>query len=583
MNLNISKRGQRIYLCIEKKYWDKQLRRSRTQNVKSLGFLDTLQKTYPDPVAHFRQVAKEMTLAEKTSETMTVTINMNDLLEPRSDRRYNLGYDILLKIFHDLELDRFLKNKARHEAFEFNTNAIMQLLVISRILSPGSKLRAFQEKERYFERFDFELTDVYRALSHFARISRELQQWMSEKAAAKYGRNTSVVYYDVTNFHFEIDKEDDLRKFGKSKEGRKDPIVQVGLAMDADGIPLHYEMFAGNTLDKQTFRRVIGEVRNNYDTGRIVAVADMGITTGDNIYYLKGGDRDTRRNGYVFSFSVRGGTEEFKGYVLDQKGYVTDEGKPASDDSQYKVKSRLMPRYINVTNEDGKKCHVLIDEKQVVFWSEKYAVKAKHERESVIKKAKDIIAQPSRYSKHSVYGAEKYVKGITYNKATGEIINEGEVLSFNEEQLEQDEKYDGYYSIVTSELEMTAQEIIETYRGLWEIEETFKIAKSTIEIRPVYLSIQERINAHILVCFISLVIIRLIQKKTGKRYSAQAISDELNRISCSQEEGNIYLFDYRSEVTDALSEAFGLDFTRKRLTLDSIKKVSAKAKSRVVS
>ena len=579
MNLNVSKRGNRLYLCIEKKYWDKQSKRCRTLNVKSLGFLDVLEKTYPDPVAHFRQVVKDMTLAEKSSDTLTVTLDLNQRLELGGGRRFNLGYTVILAVFHELELDKFIKNKARNEAFEFNTNAIMQMLVVSRILSPGSKLKAFQEKGQYFERFDFELADVYRALSHFSTIGTELQRRMGEKIAVKYGRDTHIVYYDVTNFYFEIDKEDELRKFGKSKEGRKDPIIQMGLAMDADGIPLHYELFPGNMLDKQTFRNVIGEVRNNYDTGRIIAVADMGVTTGDNIYYLKGGERDTRRNGYVFSFSVRGGTDEFKAFVLEAQGYTTNEGRVVDEGGDYKIKSRLTPRYINVTMENGKKSQILIDEKQVVFWSEKYAAKAKAEREAVIKKAKDIIAHPSRHNKSSAYGADKYIKSITFNKTTGEIITDGKALSFNDEQLSEEEKYDGYYAIVTSELEMTEDEIIQTYRGLWEIEETFKVTKGTLEIRPVYVSLEDRINAHILICFIALTIMRLIQKKTGKRYSAQVIADELSRISCSLEEENLYLFDYRSEVTDRLGVAYGLDFTRKRLALEAIKKVSAAAKS----
>jgi hypothetical protein len=583
MNLNVSKRRGRTYLYIERKYWDKLLKRSRSVNVKAIGYVDELEKTYPDPIAHFRQVAKDMTAAENPKGSKNLTLDMSERLEEGSDRRYNLGYVVITKVYHELFLDRFLKDKARHESFSYNTNSIMQMLVISRILSPGSKQKAYNERGRYFERFAFALEDVYRSLSYFAGISKEMQRHLSEKVAARYGRDTRVIYYDVTNFYFEIDEEDDIRKFGKSKEGRKDPIIQMGLAMNGDGIPLHYELFAGNTLDKQTFRSVIGEVRRNYNTGRIVAVADMGIITGDNIYYLKGGDRDTRQNGYVFSFSVRGGTDEFQAYVLDQNDYRTSEGKPVSEGADYKIKSRLTPRQILVTVDSGKKVKKLIDEKQVVFWSEKYDKKAKAEREAVIKKARDIIAHPSRYDKHGAYGADKYIKGITYNKDTGETISGGAVLSFNEEQLAQDEKFDGYYAIVTSELELPTQKIIDTYRGLWEIEETFRVFKGTLDIRPVYLSRQERIDAHILICFIALVILRIIQKKTGGRFCAQQIADELNRISCSLEEENIYLFDYRSPITDALGEAFGFDFTRKRLAMDSIKKVSASAKLASVS
>ena len=299
-----------------KKYWDKDKKQSRSVNVKTLGYLDDLEKEYDDPIAHFKKVALEMTEEEKTKGKLTLTLDLSEKLDMESDSRINLGYAVIVKIFHQLELDRFLYNKARHENFDYNTYSIMKLLVVSRLLSPGSKKKAYEEKGRYFERFDFTPADVYRSLSHFAAIGVEMQRYLSEQVTASYGRDTHIVYYDVTNFYFEIDKEDTLRKRGKSKEGRKCPIVQMGLAMDADGIPLHYELFPGNKLDKQTFRSVIGEVRRNYNTGRIIAVADMGIITGDNIFYLKGGDRDTRKNGYVFSFSVRGGTDDFKNYVL---------------------------------------------------------------------------------------------------------------------------------------------------------------------------------------------------------------------------------------------------------------------------
>ena len=583
MNLNVSKRNGRTYLYIERKYWDKENKKVRSTNVKSLGYLDMLEKEFNDPIAHFRNVALEMTEEEKTQKSMTLTLDLSEKLEVEADRRFNLGYAVILKVFHQLELDRFLHNKARHENFDYNTCSIMILLVVSRLLSPGSKKKAYGEKGRYFERFDFTLADVYRSLSHFATISTEMQRYISDQVAAQYGRDTHIVYYDVTNFYFEIDREDELRKRGKGKEGRKNPIVQMGLAMDADGLPLHYELFPGNKLDKQTFRSVIGEVRRNYNTGRIIAVADMGIITGDNIYYLKGGDRDTRKNGYVFSFSIRGGTEEFKSFALSPNDYTGNDGRPVEEGADFKIKSRHALREINVTMQNGKTEKMLIDEKQVVFWSRKYADKAKAERDILIKKAQDIIHDPKRYSKGTTYGADKYIKDISFDKNTGEIIPAAKLLSFDLAKLAEEERYDGYYAIVTSELEMPVQNIIDTYRGLWEIEETFRISKGVLEIRPVYLSLEERINAHILICFLSLVILRIIQKQTQKRFSAEQITDCLNRINGTSEEENLYLFDYRNAISDAIGEAFGIDFTRKRLRLFEIKKILADAKIRQLS
>ncbi|HZK25016.1 MAG TPA: IS1634 family transposase [Oscillospiraceae bacterium] len=576
LNLKQSRRKNgRVYLSIEKSYRDKVTGKPKARTVKSLGYLDELEKEYQDPIAHFKEIARKMTEEENKRKKLTLTLNMDEQLAQGTDNRKNLGYAAILKIYHELGLHRFLNNKARNEDFKFNTNSIMMLLVVSRLLSPGSKKKTFEEKDRYFERFNFSLPDVYRALSHYAKIAKDLQQFLNEQITEKYGRDTKTVYYDVTNFYFEIDKPDEVRKFGPSKEKRPNPIIQMGLAMDANGIPLHYELFPGNKLDKETFRSVIGEVRKNYDTGRIVVVADMGIITGDNIYYLTGGKN---RNGYVFSFSVRGGANAFKNYVLDNEGYVGTDGKPAGEDAEFKIKSRRIAREINVTMKSGKKAKKTVYEKQVVFWSKKYAVKAKAEREELVKKALDLVASPQKYNKATSYGAAKYVKHLEFDKKTGEIIEGKKKPYFDADKLAEQEMYDGYYAIVTSEMQMTDGEIIDTYRGLWEIEETFKVTKGTLEARPVYVSREDRIEAHYLTCFIALVIIRLIQKKMDRRYSPKMIIECLNKIACSNEQDNLYLFDYRSEISDDIGNVLGIDFTRKRLRLADIKNILANCK-----
>jgi hypothetical protein len=291
MNLKIGTNRGRKYLSIVHGYRNKDTGIVKTKTIKSLGYLDELMKSHEDPVAHFKELAKKMTEEENARRNVIISFDMDETLSVDTDNRKNLGYAAILKIYHDLQLPRFLNNKARHENFKYSTNSIMTLLVVSRLLSPGSKSKAYSEKGRYFERFDFSLADLYRALSHFAAIAKEMQRHINVQITARYGlRDTKTVYYDVTNFYFEIDKEDDLRKRGFGKERRPNPIVQFGLAMDADGIPLHYELFPGNVPDKSTFRDVIGEVKRNYDTGRIIVVGVMGIITGENIFYLIGGE-----------------------------------------------------------------------------------------------------------------------------------------------------------------------------------------------------------------------------------------------------------------------------------------------------
>jgi transposase len=532
--------------------------------------VDEFEKEYDDPIAHFKQVAKDMTASAKAEKDVTISFSMDEDIPLETDNRKNYGYTALMKIYHELDLHEFFAARARYQKFEFNTNSIMLLLIISRILSPGSKKKAFDEKRRYFERFDFELADIYRALSHFAQISDQTQKFLHEQIAKKYGRDTSVVYFDATNFYFEIDEQDNLRKRGISKEKRPNPIVQMGLALDRDGVPINYKLFAGNKHDSETFKSVIGEICRNYGTGRVIVVGDMGVITADNIWYLIGTKPHKPKHGYIFSFSIRGGTKDFKKYVLEQDGYMGAKGNPAEDGDDYKIKTRRTAREIKVKKIGGEgTTKKTIYEKQVVFWSKKYADKAKAEREVMLRKAMAFIKDPSKYKRHTGHGSAKYITGI--DKETGEVSPE-HILSLDFETITEEEKYDGYYAIVTSEHEMPNEKIIENYRGLWEIEETFKVTKSELEARPVYVSREDRIEAHFLTCFIALTVLRLLQKKTERKFSTEKIIEALNRVSCTHEKDNIYIFDFRNKVVDAISAATGIDFIKKRRRLGEIKK-----------
>jgi transposase len=570
---SFNKNTGRTYLSIAKKYRNPKTGVSTDRNIKSLGYLDALEKEYDDPITYFKELALKMTKEEESENKVTLSFNMDEKLSTNTDSGKNFGYAAILKIYHELELHRFLNNKSRHKNFKYNTNSIMILLVISRLLSPGSKKKAYEERGRYFERFNFSLMNIYRSLSHFSAISLELQRYLHFQISEKYGRSTKIIYYDVTNYYFEIDKSDDLRKLGCSKENQKSPIVQMGLAIDENGIPLHYRLYPGNTVDKETFRPAIGEIRRNYDTGKVIVVADMGIITGDNIYYLLGGEKGSNLNGYIFSFSVRGGTSDFKEYVLSKSDYVDKNGKAAKSDVDFKVKHRVIAREINVTLQSGRKVKKIVYEKQVVFWSNKYALKAKADREEVLKKAYDLVKDPKKYTRATSYGAAKYVRNLEFDKKSGEFVESKGKPVLDKNRVAEDEKYDGYYAIVTSELDMPCDEVISTYRGLWEIEETFKITKSELETRPVFVSLDDHINAHFLTCFIALTIFRIIQKKTNRLYSAEKIINCLNKISCSYEQDNIYLFKYRSVIADTIGDALGIDFTNKRLYLKDIKKI----------
>jgi len=562
MNLHKGISNGRVYLSIVQGYRDPVTKKVRRKTIKSLGYLDDLEKQYPDPIKHFQAIVAEMN-EKVTLEKQPITINLDpkETITQSTTNRKNIGYAALSKLYHELDLDTFFYNYSRSFKSKFNTNNIMKLLVFSRILAPASKKKTYEEKDRYFENTNFSLDDVYRCLTQVITLKDKLQLHLHRQMKKKFGRNTELVYYDVTNYYFEIDKQDELRKKGVSKEHRPDPIVQMGLLMDTNGIPIMYDLFPGNTNDCSTLIPILDKIKKDYEIGRTIVVADKGINTADNIAFNL-----VRGDGYVYSQTVRGGNKELKSYALDSSGY-----HQISDD--YKIKSRLYPREIAVSNVKGGRSIVRIDEKQVVFYSADYDRKAKAERELALAKAKDLVKNPSKYNKVTSYGAAKYVKNLVFDPKTGEIVTAKQKPVFDEAKLREDEKFDGYYAIVTSEWKKTDEEIIEIYRGLWRIEEAFKITKSDLEARPVYLSRNDHIQAHFLICFVALVIARLLVQCLDNKYPIPKIVESLNKASGTHLERNWYVFDHADDITNDIAAIFGINLSCKYLGLGDIKKI----------
>jgi transposase len=557
-----NKKSGRIYLSIVHGYRDTISKKSRTQTIETLGYLDELEKEYEDPITFFTAKAKKLDEERLAGDaSFTFTIAKNDPIATDSVNRKNFGYAALSKIYHELDLHTFFINRQRHSKEQYDANSIMKMLVFSRLLHPASKKKSFEQRHRFFEKDDYSLDDVYRSLTFLNRHKDQLQVWISDQIKKNYGRDTSLVYYDVTNYYFETDKIDDFKRKGISKERRPNPIVQMGLFMDNNGLPITYQLFPGNTNDCMTYRPNLLRIKREYDFGKVVVIADKGMSTGDNVWYtLSAGD------GYVFSLSVKGANQELKDYVLHEEGYEWL-GK------EYKRKSRLYPRTIQVTAKSGKKIKKVVDEKQVVFYSEKYSKRAKADRAATIAKAQDLISDPGKYTRATSYGAAAYVKNIDFDKKTGEILETSKALMLDLEKLKEEEALDGYYVIVTSEYKETDDRIIDMYRGLWKIEETFRVTKSDLEARPVYVSRKDHIHAHFLTCFVSLVIARILEMKTEHKYSIAKMLESLGKAECTHLQQNYYLFDYYDDILGDIGEKFELDFRKKMLSLGEIKKV----------
>lgn len=555
----------RIYLSIADGYYDPKKGHSRTKTIEKIGYADAFLDQYTDPVAHFEEVVARMN-AEKKAEKQKLSIIIDPDETFDGDNGKNIGYAALSCIYHELEINKFFAYRQHGINTEYNLNAIMRLMVFKRLLSPGSKKKAFEERDWFFERCDFTLDDMYRSLTRFSKLREALQVWIHERITACYGRDTSITYYDVTNYYFEIDKQDRMRRKGVCKEHRPNPIVQMGLFMDNSGLPVAYQLFPGNNNDCTTLLPVLKRIRQEFGVGKAVVVSDKGMNSHKNAYYLA-----NSRGGYVFSQSVRGGTKELKAYVLKEAGYE-------HIGNDYKKKSRQFTRKAEFEDDNGNTVKADIAEKQVVFYSRDYDMKAKADRAAAVRKAEMLIKSPDKFNMYNSHGAAKYIKHIEFDEETGEIIKTKSILQFDKEVLAEEEKYDGYYVIVTSRYDATDEWVIDTYKELWRIEETFKVTKSELEARPVYVSREDHIEAHFLTCFLALVIVRLLQKKVNNKYSAEQILHGLSKTCCTNVEGNLFVSSYNDDAVKEIGDALGIDFRKKYRTLAEIKNIIAKTK-----
>lgn len=564
-------RNGRIRLSIVDTYYDKQRKATRQKTIESIGYLDELEKIYDDPIAHFQKRVDELREEKKAHKApINFTFYNSDKLCVGDNLRKNFGYSAFSKIYHELEIDKFLKRKQRTSKASYDANTIMKMLVYSRLLFPASKKASYDNREQFFEKTDYCLDDVYRCLTFLNKHKENLQVRMNDKIKEQYGRDTGLIYYYVTNYYFETDGQTDLLRKGVSKEHRPNPIVQMGLFTDNNAIPITYELFAGNTNDCLTYRPNFGRIKKQFDLGRVISVADKGMTTGDNIWYTI---NTPAKDGYVFSMSIRGADKSIKNYVLDENGYEWL-------GEEYKRKSRLYPRTISVTSNNGKKIKKQVDEKQIVFWSRKYAIRAKAEREATLSKARDLAKHPGKYTKATSYGAAKYIKKVDYDKETGQILTASSVLDINEDLIRKEEALDGYYLLLTSEMDTPDDRIIDIYRGLWRIEESFKITKSELEARPVYVWTNEHIEAHFLTCFVALTLSRILEMKLEHKYSAGRILESLSKASCSLLQQNYYMFDYFDEVLKDIGNLMNIDFSKRVRTLGDIKQILADTKKK---
>jgi hypothetical protein len=451
-----------------------------------------------------------------------------------TNRRLNYGYRFLDSVYAMLGIDEFINEYGKSHGFRggYPPAAIFRFLVLTRMLAPDSKRASCQAKDGFYGLdTEFTLPGIYRSLDHFAGFDIELQRHLNERVKELVGRDLSYAFFDATNYFFEIDFPDgdgDLRQKGVSKEHRLDPIVAMGLFMDGNSLPVCMSMFPGNTSDTKTLRPVMEDVKKSYALGRIVVVADKGVNSSTNIdEIVNGGD------GFIFSQVLRGTKGKRYAEKLSDAG-----GWTWNADRSYGYK--LFDEDYAGKGKDGKK--ETRKRRVLLYWNKSDAEMARRKRGEKLRKAAKSITNNAYAIKH---GYQEYTKEDIVDAETGECLEDIKKLrSVDTEKAEADAKYDGYFCIVTSELDHGEGQIRAAYHGLWRIEDSFRVMKSDLCARPVFVRTNDHIRAHFLICFVALLIVRVIQHKMGDgALSAERIARALGAATCREFKGGVIHLD----------------------------------------
>ncbi|QUC04314.1 IS1634 family transposase [Atopobium sp. oral taxon 416] len=562
----------RITLSAVQGYRDPKTGRPKQRSVETFGYVDELEKEFKDPLAHFAEVVKAMDEERLAAEgPQTITIHPLQKVDKRAANRKCVGDAVPMAYYDALGIEGSIRSNMRGRKVAFDVNSLLRLLVSERLLSLGSEHAAWQRADRHLLKADLGEADVYWGLGELSRMKGAIVSKMNASIAAAGIRDLSNGYYDCTNYFFESDG-DDLRRRGAGKEHRPVPIVQMGLMQDGNGVPVDFNLFLGNTHDDATLIDALPEAKRAAGMGRVVTVADKGMNCACNIIATV-----ARGDGFVFSQSIRGAKSrrELREWVLSDGGY------DVRGDGEFKMKSRQDVKLVKVPREDsrdGKAHEVEVPVLVVAFWSRKYAERARHEREKVLQKSEQLVKSPGKYTKATHLGAAKYVRNVEFDADTGEVIDNPKKPELDLKAIDEDAACDGYYCIVTSETSWEPGHVIDTYRELWRIEESFKVTKSHLRARLVFVWTREHIQAHFLTCYIALTIERVIEHALGHRYSAGEILDDLRAQECVHAEGEWWLLSHRTDLTDELFSLIGEEAPRKWMTMSSLKALFRKGK-----
>ena len=495
----------------------------------------------------------------------------NKIIEMNKQNLFNIGYLFLHSIYYSLKLNKICSYITNQYQFKYDLNSILSNLIYARIIFPSSKLKTLELSKKFFEQPNFEYNHILRALEIISKESDYIQSQLYNNSKKIIKRNNKVLFYDCTNFFFEIDQEDDLRRYGKSKENRPSPIVQMGLFMDGNGIPLTFNITSGNTNEQTTLKPLEEKIIEDFNLAEIVVCTDAGLASTSNRKF-----NNTNLRKFITTQSIKKLKDYLKQEALDlTKGWKLPGSDKTYDISKLRTDENLKEKYKDKIfykerwiNEDN------LEQRLIVTYSVKYQEYQTHIRNNQIERAKKIIEQnPKKIGKAKQNDPKRFIQ-ITNTTSNGEIAEETH-YNINQDIIDEEAKYDGLYAVCTN-LEDDVEEIIKVNHRRWENEESFRIMKSEFEARPVYLSREDRIKAHFMTCFLALLIFRILEKKLDEKYTVNEIIETIKNMNLLKEEEGFIPVYTRTNITDLLHEKFGFRTDYEIITEQNLKKIIRK-------
>lgn len=578
MRLSFSKSKNSTSLYVIKDVTENNKR--TTKIVEKLGTVQKLEEKLngQDPIEWAREYIEVLNIKEKEqNRDVLVKYNQSKQIERDIQRSFNGGYLFLQQIYHQLGLNKICKDISKKYKFTFNLNSILSRLIYGRILFPSSKLNTYQESKGLLEQSDFELQHVYRALEVIAKETDFIQSKLYENSLSISKRNDSILYYDCTNYFFEIEEQDGLKQYGFGKDHKPNPIVGMGLFMDGDGIPLAFDIYSGNTNEQTTLQPLEEKIFKDFELSKFIVCTDAGLSSLSNRKF-----NDKNGRAFITTQSVKKLKKHLKQWALKPTGWKLPGKDEAYDISLLDKDEKLYEKYKLETfhkerwiKEDG------LEQKLVVTYSLKYRDYQRQIRNKQLDRACKLIeTRPADIKKKNQNDFKRFISSTNVTK-DGEIADKT-VYGLNSAAIANEEMYDGFYAVCTN-LDEDGEVIAKINHKRWEIEECFRIMKSEFKARPVYLSRDDRIKAHFTTCFLALVLYRYLEKYLEEKFTTQEIVTALREMNFYSVPTEGYIPTYtRTDLTDALHEVFGFRTDHEIVSLKQMKNIFKDTKKKKI-